>query len=393
MSKLRSAPLLGRRLVPDLCLALLVAVLSIIGAGLSLTGDTEAARGPDQGGVCLLAAGALALTLRGPAPVAVLMVNAATSVTYQALGYHPLPLPIGMAVALYTVVLVRPLLGAVAAVLFVVAISSASLVSTAPLDDDHVFTYLVAVVATVTVGYGVALGRTRTTLAEQRAAELTREEGARTRAAVEQEQARIAREVHDIVAHDVSVIVAQARAAQRVFDREPHTATTALSSIESVGRDALDGLRRLMGLLRTDASDDGRAPQPRLDDLPRLVEQVRRAGLPVQLAIHGVPRPLPATLELNAYRIVQEALTNSLKHAGPTRATVDVDYADDGLLVEVRDGGHGRTGGVPDEGTPGFGLVSMRQRVAMHGGDLDARANEGAGFRVSARFPVTSGVS
>jgi signal transduction histidine kinase len=389
----RPSPLLGRQAVRDVWLALLVAMLTVIGAELSLTDETEAPPGPSRAGVCLLLVGALALALRGLAPVAVLMVNAASYITYAALGNRPLSLPIGMVVALYTVVLVRPLLGAAAAVLFVAAVSSASLMSDAPLDDDHVFTYLVAVVATVTVGYGVALSRARTTLAEQRAAQLTREQGAQTRAAVEQEQSRIAREVHDIVAHDVSVIVAQARAARRVFDRQPETAATALSSIESVGRDALDGLRRLMGLLRTDPSDDGRTPQPRLDNLPQLVDQVRRAGLPVQLTIHGVPRPLPATLELNAYRVVQEALTNSLKHAGPTRATVVVDYADDHLVVEVRDGGHGRSGGALDEGTAGFGLVSMRQRVAMHGGDLDARAHEGTGFRVSARFPVTSGVA
>jgi signal transduction histidine kinase len=392
MAESRSASVLQKRPVRDLLLALLVAVLSVIGSEVSLNEDDDVPA-PSEGGVLLLLVGALALTLRGPAPVTVLAVNVATALAYQALGYRPAPLPLGLLVALYTVVPVRPLLGGAAAALYGAAVSLTSLWSAVPLDDDHVFTYLVAAVATVTVGYGVALGHARARLAEQHAAELTREQDARTRAAVEQEQARIAREVHDIVAHDVSVIVAQARAARQVLDRQPQTAAVALGSIESVGREALDGLRRLMGLLRTGRGDEDRSPQPRLDNLPRLVDQVRRAGLPVELTIRGRRRPLPATLELNAYRVVQEALTNSLKHAGPTHAAVVVDYADDCLSVDVRDAGRGRPPGTAAEGTAGFGLISMRQRVAMHGGDLDAQGRDGTGFRVSARFPMANGAS
>jgi signal transduction histidine kinase len=388
-----SAAWLRKPAVHDVALALLVAVLTIIGAELALTEDAEYTQTPRWGGLLLLLIGSFALIARRPAPVSVLLIAGSTSVVYAALGYRPLALPIAALVALYTVVLVRPLFGAGAAALFLGAVTLASLASPLPLDDDHTFTYMVAVVATVTVAYGVALGRARATLAEQRAAQLIREQDARTRTAVEQEQSRIAREVHDIVAHDVSVMVAQARAARSAFDRQPQAAASALASIESIGRDALDGLRRLMGLLRTEPTGDGRSPQPRLDDLPRLVDQVRRAGMPVELTIRGRPRPLPATLELNAYRIVQEALTNSLKHAGPTRATVVLGYSDDHLLVEVRDEGRGRAGADPDQATAGFGLVSMRQRVAMHGGDLDARARDGAGFEVSVRLPVTSGVS
>jgi signal transduction histidine kinase len=394
MSDSRPVPLLGRPHVADVALALLVAALSVVGAALSRPEDTEDVQTAPWLGGLLLLVGALSLSLRGPAPVAVLAVSAAASVSYQALGHQPLPLPIAVLVALYAVVLSRPLLGAVAAGLYLAAISLASVTSSIPLDDDHLFSYVVAVVATVTVGYGVALGRARATLAEQRATQLAQEQDARTRAAVEQEQSRIAREVHDIVAHDVSVIVAQARAARAVVDHQPQTAARALSSIESVGRDALDGLRRLMGLLRTAPEDDGRSARPRLADLPRLVDQVRRAGLPVDLTVRGHPRPLPATLELNAYRVVQEALTNSLKHAGPTSASVELTYTDDSLLVEVRDGGRGRAVTPDGDGaTGGFGLVSMRQRVAMHGGDLDASAQDGAGFHVAATFPMASGVS
>jgi signal transduction histidine kinase len=220
-------------------------------------------------------------------------------------------------------------------------------------------------------------------MAEQRAAELAREQEGRTQAAVAQEQARIAREVHDIVAHDVSVMVAQAGAGRRVFATKPEVAAEALASIEAVGRDALDGLRRLVTLLRSDLEQSGRSPQPSLDRLPWLLDQVRRAGLPVTLTVRGVSRALPATVELNAFRIVQEALTNVLKHAGPTEAAVTLDYGDAELRVEVRDRGRGSA----PSPSPGYGLISMQQRARMLGGDLVARP-AGRGFVVTARLPV-----
>jgi signal transduction histidine kinase len=253
----------------------------------------------------------------------------------------------------------------------------------APLSDDQMYIDLVSVVATVMVGYGVALGHARASMAEQRAAELAREQEDRTQAAVAQEQARIAREVHDIVAHDVSVMVAQAGAGRRVFATKPEVAAESLASIEAVGRDALDGLRRLVTLLRTDVEQSGRSPQPSLDRLPWLFDQVQRAGLPVTLTVRGKPRPLPATVELNAFRIVQEALTNILKHAGPTEASVTLDYDDAELRVDVRDRGRGSA----PSPSPGYGLISMQQRARMLGGDLVARPAE-QGFLVSARLPV-----
>jgi signal transduction histidine kinase len=254
-----------------------------------------------------------------------------------------------------------------------------------PITDDQYYTDLVSIIATGMLGYGVALGRAGARLAVQRATTMAQEHEDRMRAAVEQEQARIAREVHDIVAHDVSVMVAQAAAARRVFDTRPQMAAEALCSIETVGRDALDGLRRLVGLLRTESPDSERAPQPGLDGLPRLVEQVQRAGLPVELTVLGDPRPLPATVELNAFRIVQEALTNSLKHGGRTGATVTLDYQGESLRVEVRDhGGH-----PPERRAPsaGYGMISMRQRAAMLGGELEAGPAD-HGFRVAVELPV-----
>jgi signal transduction histidine kinase len=194
--------------------------------------------------------------------------------------------------------------------------------------------------------------------------------------------------VHDIVGHDISVMVAQAAAARRVLGRRPETVADSLTSIEAVGRDALDGLRRLVGLLRTEAERADRSPQPGLERLPWLLAQVERAGLPVELRIRGNPGPLPSTVELNAFRIVQEALTNALKHAGPTRAVVTLDYRTDTLDVEVRDEGRGPH----EQPSPGFGLTGMQQRVGMLGGDLvvgpDAR-----GFRVCARLSVPEAVA
>jgi signal transduction histidine kinase len=400
-------------LLPDLLLASLVAALMVIGSGVSLDDDFEISVPggrvhpwlPDPVGLLVLLAGSLSLTFRRVAPLTVLGVSGTAAMTYQALGYRSEPLPLAVLVALYTVAVVRrPLQGGVASAVYVVAFTAAALTGWLSVTDDQYYTDLVSVVATVTLGYGIALGRARASLAEQRTAALARDQDARVRAVVEQEQARIAREVHDVVAHDVSVIVAQAAAARRVLTTRPQTAADALASIEAVGRDALDGLRRLVGLLRTEANQSERSPQPSLDRLPWLLAQLRRAGLPVELVVRGRPGPLPVTVELNAFRIVQEALTNSLKHAGPTRATVVLDYEDEFLHLEVRDEGSAAledptkpvTGSVAGSGTgsaTGYGLISMQQRVALLGGELSAEREHGRGFRVSARLPLAGGTS
>jgi signal transduction histidine kinase len=384
----------GREILSqDLPLALLVASLVLVGFGVSLEDDFQVAVTgdgrwplPDIGGVLLLLAESMALTFRRVAPAAVLAFNALASLVYQALDHRPLPLTLPLLVAIYTVaVRRRPLVSGIGAAAYMVVCTLGAVTGWAPLTDDQYYTVLVSVVGAVMTGYGVALGRARATLAEQQVITLARDQQARMSAAVEQEQARIAREVHDIVAHDVSVIVAQAAVTRRVFPTQPQKAVEALASIESLGRDALDGLRRLVGLVRSPHPEDGDSPQPTLERLPSLLAQVRLAGLPVDLTIRGTPRPLPVTVELNAFRIVQEALTNSLKHAGPTRATVVLDYRGDSLDVEVRDGGLGRPPAVP---SAGFGLIGMQQRAAMLGGELVAGPTDGQGFRVSARLPL-----
>jgi signal transduction histidine kinase len=379
---------------PDLLLALVVSALVLIGTGVRLGDDWEITLvrsatepwAPSPVGLLLLLAGSLSLTFRRIAPLTVLVVCVVASLAYRVIGHAPEPLPVAVLVALYAVAVVRrPLVCSVAAAVYVAVCTLGALTGRLPISDDRFYVHLVSVVATVMIGYGVALGRARATLAEQKAAALSRDHDARMQAAVAQEQARIAREVHDIVAHDVSVIVAQAAAARRVFDTQPQKAVDSLASIEAVGRDALDGLRRLLGLLRTRSEDAALSPQPGLDRVPWLIGQLERAGLDVDLTIRGTPAPLPATVELNAYRIVQEALTNSLKHAGPTRASVTLEYGPDALHVDVRD-----HGGPPlQPSSSGYGLIGMQQRTSMLGGELVVGPEAGGGYRVSARLPVT----
>jgi signal transduction histidine kinase len=346
---------------------------------------------PSPAGAVLLLGSSLPLVLRRIAPLAALAGCVTASIGLQAV-MTPSPLPLGVLVAMCAVAVHhRPLVGVCAAATYLCLLAAGTATGAAPLSDDLFYDYLVSLIATVTLGYGLALGRMRAGLAERRSDELAREQEERTRTVLAQEQARIAREVHDIVAHDVSVIVAQAAAARRVLPGDDGAAET-LRAIEAVGRDALDGLRRLVHLLRADGGEQPREPQPTLDTLPQLVAQVRRAGLPVELVVHGDARRLPGTVETNAYRIVQEALTNALKHAGGARATVVLDYGPDVLNVEVRDDGRGLVAaGAPPSRGSGFGLVGMQQRAALLRGRLRAGECESGGFLVTAELPLSPG--
>jgi signal transduction histidine kinase len=219
---------------------------------------------------------------------------------------------------------------------------------------------------------------------ERRVELAERERDVAAREAVVDERARIARELHDAIAHNVSMIVVQAGAERRVLDGAGGQTREVLQTIEQIGRGALTEMRRLVGMLRN-GSGDPLAPQPSLADLPRLVAQVREAGLPVELHVDGAPRQLPVGIELSAYRIVQEALTNALKHAGDARATVRVRYGADQLELEVVDDGAGMPAPVAGGG---HGLVGMRERVALDGGRLDAGRRQGGGFAVRVALPI-----
>jgi signal transduction histidine kinase len=211
-----------------------------------------------------------------------------------------------------------------------------------------------------------------------------RERDVAAREAVVAERTRIARELHDVVAHSVSVMVVQAQAGPRLL-AAPEDAREVFRSIEAVGREALVELRRLLGVLREGDEDAATAPQPGLGLLDTLLEQVREAGLRVDVRIEGEPVQLPPGIDLSAYRIVQEALTNTLKHAGLAEAEVVVRYGASMLELEVLDNGAGPG---PRLAGSGHGLVGMRERVALYGGVLEAGSRNGHGFAVRARLPL-----
>jgi signal transduction histidine kinase len=217
-----------------------------------------------------------------------------------------------------------------------------------------------------------------------RATQLEEEREEKARLAVAEERARIARELHDIVAHAISVIVVQARAGRRTLPGEAGPTRESLDTIEETGRQALGEMRRLVGILRTEDEEATLAPQPGLRQLDALVAQVSQAGLPVELRVDGEPRELPPGIDLSAYRVVQEALTNALKYAGHASAQVVVRYRPDELEVEVVDTGTGEEAA----GEAGHGLVGMTERVSLYGGEIEAGAREGGGFAVRARLPL-----
>jgi signal transduction histidine kinase len=262
-------------------------------------------------------------------------------------------------------------------------------------DPNGSWTDMLSVIPAIGFAWGVGYvydgHRRRTAELEERAARLEREQATEARAAVAEERARIAREMHDVVAHSLSVMVVQAEAAEAMLEVDPQRAQRPLSAVQDTGREALTDLRRMLGALR--APDEGApslAPQPGLAGLDALAEHVREAGLPVDLRIEGEPRPLPAGIDLSAFRIVQEGLTNVLKHAGPARAEVLVRYDPDAINLEVTDDGRGSGG---DRENGGHGLVGMRERVAVYGGELRAgpRPAPERGFALSARLPLEPG--
>jgi signal transduction histidine kinase len=215
---------------------------------------------------------------------------------------------------------------------------------------------------------------------ERRATKLEREREERTRMAVEAERARIARDLHDVIAHSVSVMTVQAGAARLLLAEGPERAREPLLSVEETGRQALAEMRRLLGILRTEDGEAALAPQPGMADLSSLVERVRQAGLPVDVTVAGGPKALPAGIDLAAYRIVQDALAYALAHAGPAHARVTVSYGAGALDLEIADDGPARRDDAP--------LVAVQERVAVYGGVLEAGPRSGGGYAVHAHLPL-----
>jgi signal transduction histidine kinase len=299
-------------------------------------------------------------------------------------------------VLLYTVADRRPRrvsLPALAAcvVLFVAAVAQ---LAPAPQPGQHplqfvlltVPVYVLAPVSAWVLGDSMARRRVYLAALEDRAARAEAERDARARAAAADERARIARELHDVIAHNLSVMVAQADGGRYVFDTAPERSRQALAEIGATGRQALSEMSYLLGVLRTGPAAPALAPAPGLAEIPRLAAQAREAGTLVTYAVEGTARPVTGGLSVAAYRIVQEALTNVRKHAGPgAAADVRVRYGPDELLVRVTDDGRGAGPGAPGAG---HGLTGMRERAALYGGTVRAGPGPGGGFAVTARLPL-----
>jgi signal transduction histidine kinase len=250
---------------------------------------------------------------------------------------------------------------------------------------DFIFTPLLFSI-TWLFAFGIGRKLERARFAEERAARIELQRAEEARAAVAEERARIARELHDVVGHSVSVMTVQASGVRRLLRPDQEREREALLVVEQAGREALAEMRRLVGVLRRPEEAPALAPQPSIQHLDRLVEQAREAGLPVHVEIEGTATELPVGLDLTAYRLVQEALTNAIKHAQATRADVVVRYGDGAVELVITDDGRGSSDGSGESG--GQGLVGMRERVAVYGGELDAGPEPGGGFALRARLPL-----
>jgi signal transduction histidine kinase len=383
-------------LVQDTLIASLLTAASLVGllAHLHLDlpeGAMESRhRALDTVGITLALLQTVPLIWRRVAPVAVLAVCSGAMFLFFFLGYPPSFASFGFLLALYTVAAHRDRRISVPA-----AIASASLalvllmVLREPIEFDALFAEGLVVGAVWFIGDGLQTKRSQVTTLEDRATRLEREREEAAQRAVAEERRVIARELHDMVAHNVSVIVAQSSAALRVFDGDPEGGRAALGSIEASGREALVEMRRLLGLLRTDDDrPDVREPQQGLGDLETLLCQVRDAGLPVSLSVEGTPRPLPAGLDLSAFRIVQEALTNVRKHAGRATATVLIRYGESSLDLTISDDGRGPDPDAGDLLGSRFGHLGMRERVSLFRGELEVGPRRGGGYQVSASLPL-----
>ena len=326
----------------------------------------------------LVTAGTLPLLRRRQRPLPVLALTTTAAVALIVVGTPLLPIQVG--IALYTLAAsdqapVRRNLGLVVALL----VTAIALVHRNGTDLGGTAFHTVFLVAAWLLGDSIGSRRAYVREIEEKAERLERERATEARRVVAEEQARIARELHDVVAHALSVIVVQAGAAAELFELDPARAEKPIRAIDAAARAALADLRRVLGILHESASYE---PQPGLARLDTLIDQVRATGLDVALEIEGALRPLPAPVDLSAFRIIQEALTNTIKHAGARHARVSVRYGEL-LRLQVSDDGSGDSGN-----RPGHGLTGMRERAAMLGGSVEATSPPTGGYLVTAQLPL-----
>jgi signal transduction histidine kinase len=334
----------------------------------------------------VLLAHTLPLAVRRRWPLAVLVWALATGAAFAAVGPSLVPLSFTILIYVYTAAahcrrqISLAGLAATEALLLVVWLARPRSIG----DAGTLVIDGLLMVAAWWLGDGTRRRLEAVAAAQQRAAELERARGELARRAVTEERLRIARELHDVVAHSMSIIAVQSGVGAHVLDSQPEEARKALAAVEATSRQALVEMRRLLGVLRQEAEPRGSlAPAPGLAELEALAAEVARAGVRVEVRIEGTPAELPAGLDLTAYRIVQEALTNVVRHAGPSTARVVVRYGPGQVAVEVVDDGKG---GDPGEG--GHGISGMRERAALYGGTLEAGPLPGGGFRVAATLPL-----
>ena len=368
----------------DVVMAVALTTLAIIGMGVNHIEINPIS-------VTLLILQTSPIAWRRRNPMRVLWVTGTAITVYSLLGYHDSSAGSGVFVAFYTVAANEPRRRATIAAVITAGGIFTSFAAYAAIDSmtgwtaNLTVTYLSFGLAWL-IGDNLRVRRAYTRQLEGRAVELVHEREERAALAVADERARIARELHDVVAHHVSVMVVQSAGARRVLDVDPALARQALEAVEAAGRTALAEMRRMLEVLRTD--DSGVGPQPGLGELDRLISQVREAGLPVELKMEGTVRELPVGMDLAAYRIVQEALTNAVKHAGKATAQVAVRFAPETLEIEIVDDGRGAAAPLLDGGGGGHGLIGMRERVSLYGGELKAGPVFGGGYRVWATFQL-----
>jgi signal transduction histidine kinase len=371
-----------RAFVFDLALALAATAVELG----QVLGAAETPAGPALG-LAVVAGGAIVLRRR--VPLVVLATTLAATVAIVGFGSDPSGIPV--LIALYTAAAVcelRVSLVALALTAATAATLSALTVDAPGRQASATSGAIIAVGLTIGIWALGAYAQTRSRYLRElheRAASAEREREQLARIAVHRERAAIARELHDIVAHSVSVMLVGVRGARDVLRTSPEAADDTLRRVERSGEQSLAELRRILALLREPEQTVQSRPQPSLAQLSELVASYRDAGLPARLEVVGEPMPLPSGIELSVYRVVQEALTNTLKHSDPTAVTVTLAFRNSRLELEVVDDGTPRT---PGEEAAGQGLIGMRERVVLLGGRLETGERAGGGFRVAAELPI-----
>jgi signal transduction histidine kinase len=357
-----------------------------VGVVLDQLADTDPAAWQRIVALSAAVVGPVALWWRRRSPKAVAAAVVATGAALWASGVPPIGHGPAVVVAVYTLGAMLPRRTSLAAAGFVLAAVAVHQVATWWVDGSSFAGNVVIIAGSWWLGDAARRRRDEAAAHARRAEELDAARDELARRAVAEERLRIARELHDVVAHAMSVVAVQAGTGRVAFDREPELARASLARIETLSREAMAEMRRLLAVLRPDDDAAGRAPVASLQDLARLVASSRAAGVEVDVRITGEPRRLPNGVDVAAFRIVQESLTNVARHAEAHRAEVSICYGDEAIVIEVDDDGPARAG----DGQPGVGIVGMRERAAACGGTLAAGRRPDGGFQVLARLPTSA---